>query len=331
MSNITITGGSGFIGTRLVSDLLKLGHKIEIIDVRRSNRYPAFWKDVDIRDRLAVERNLPLDNIIVHLAAVHRDDVRPLSLYHETNVDGTQNVCDAARKVGTKQIIFTSSVAVYGFTEPGTAEDGLIRPFNEYGKTKYLAEEILIDWQKEEPEDRALTIVRPTVVFGEGNRGNVYNLLKQIHSGRFMMIGRGQNVKSMAYVGNVTAFLAHCVSFPPGIHLFNYVDKPDLTMNELVTLVRAKLHNRTDVGVRLPSAIRYLGGKMADVVSRITGKKLPLSTIRIKKFLSDTAFGSKVHNLPEFNAPVSLYEGIERTLEYEFIHPSSGDEVFYTE
>ena len=54
-----------------------------------------------------------------------------------------------------------------------------------------------------------MTIIRPTVIFGEKNRGNVYNLLKQIASGKFLMIGKGQNRKSMAYVGNVVAFIKY--------------------------------------------------------------------------------------------------------------------------
>ena len=63
-------------------------------------------------------------------------------------------------------------------------------------------------------------IVRPTVVFGEGNRGNVYNLLRDISSGNISWVDL-ENRKSMAYVGNVAAFLVRCVSFDTGIHIFN--------------------------------------------------------------------------------------------------------------
>ena len=64
------------------------------------------------------------------------------------------------------------------------------------------------DWQSEDPENRTLIIVRPTVIFGEGNRGNVYNLLNQVASRRFVMFGNGKNIKSMAYVENIAAFLS---------------------------------------------------------------------------------------------------------------------------
>lgn len=90
---------------------------------------------------------------IVHLAAEHRDDVHPKSLYDTVNVEGTKNVCTVAKEKKINTIIFTSSVAVYGFAPMGTNEVGTIKPFNDYGRTKYEAECILKEWQKEAPND----------------------------------------------------------------------------------------------------------------------------------------------------------------------------------
>jgi nucleoside-diphosphate-sugar epimerase len=103
-----------------------------------------------------------------------------------------------AEEKGIKTIVFTSSVAIYGFAPLGTDESGEINYFNDYGRTKYEAELVYKAWYEKDPENRKLVIVRPTVVFDEQNRGNVYNLLRQIASGKFMMIGNGENRKSMA-------------------------------------------------------------------------------------------------------------------------------------
>ena len=100
------------------------------------------------------------------------------SLYDEVNVEGARNICAIAREKGIKTIVFTSTVAVYGFAPIGTNECGEIAPFNDYGRTKYEAEQVFKAWQAENPEKRTLIIIRPTVVFGEQNRGNVYNLLR---------------------------------------------------------------------------------------------------------------------------------------------------------
>ena len=85
---------------------------------------------------------------------------------------------------------------------------------------------------KKDPQNRSLVIIRPTAVFGEENRGNVYNLLKQINSKNFIMIGNGKNKKSIAYVRNVADFIIFSTKLNSGIHIYNYIDKPDLTMNE---------------------------------------------------------------------------------------------------
>ena len=97
---------------------------------------------------------------------------------------------------GINKIVFTSTVAVYGFAKPGTDESGVINPFNEYGQQNLKLKKnlVAIFW------NNSLIIVRPTVIFGEGNRGNVFNLLNQIYSGQFLMVGNGRNKKSMAYV-----------------------------------------------------------------------------------------------------------------------------------
>ena len=144
-------------------------------------------------------------DIVVNLAEVHRDDVRDKTEYKRTNVGGAKNVATVCEKKGINEIVFTNSVAGQGFAKPGTDESDKIQPFNEYRKTKFEAEEKLRMWQ--EINDNSLIINRPTVIFGNCNRGNVFNLLNQIASGKFLMIGRGENKKSMAYIGNVDAFL----------------------------------------------------------------------------------------------------------------------------
>ena len=104
--------------------------------------------------------------MVVNLAAVHRDDVRDKSEYQRTNIDGAENVALVCKEKGIKKIVFTSTVAVYGFAEPGTDESGAINPFNEYGRTKFEAEEKLRKWDGK--GENSLIIVRPTVIFGEG-------------------------------------------------------------------------------------------------------------------------------------------------------------------
>lgn len=327
--DIFIIGGAGFIGSKLASLLIQKEKNFLIGDIATKN-------DVKNLLELDLESSKSLDQIagssvIINLAAIHRDDIRPLSRYDDINVQGSINVCEAARRHGINKIIFTSSVAIYGFAQANTDEHGEPNYFNDYGRTKFLAEQIYKDWQAEDPENRMLVIIRPTVIFGEGNRGNVYNLLKQIASKRFVMFGDGKNKKSMAYVDNVAAFLEYSLSFKPGLHIYNYIDKPDFDMNSLVSEVRKKLFGKNNIGYfRLPAFLGITIGYIADLIAQLTHKKLAISSIRVKKFLSTSQFSSSISETG-FIAPVSLKDGLDRTISYEFLEDNSDKQTFKTE
>lgn len=323
-----IIGGAGFVGTRLAARFDRLVSGYLICDINLKNRSNNITY-LDVEDTKSLDQLSGFESII-NLAAVHRDDVRPLSRYDDVNVQGAANVCDAARKYNINKIIFTSSVAIYGFAPINTDESGKPNYFNDYGRTKFLAENIYKEWQAENPLERTLVIIRPTVIFGEGNRGNVYNLLKQIASRRFVMFGNGNNRKSMAYVENVAAFIEHSLSFKKGLHIYNYIDKPDLDMNALISETRKNLFSKNNVGVRLPAFLGIFIGLLADIATQIIKRPLPVSSIRVKKFMSTSQFSSSA-NTTGFVAPISLEEGLKNTLCYEFIEDNSSHTTFDTE
>lgn len=173
-------------------------------------------------------------------------------------------------------------------------------------------------------------IIRPTVVFGEQNRGNVYNLLRQIASGRFVMVGSGENRKSMAYVENVAAFIEYCISFKPGVHVYNFADKPDFTMNQLVGSVKRILGQDEKIGFRLPYGVGYAIGKVFDLVAGITGKRLSISSIRVKKFCANSVYNTAI-GVTGFLPPVSLAQALEQTIRHEFIEKHDDEPIFFSE
>ena len=310
---ICIIGGDGFVGSVLKNRLRASNIECLVADIEPRSSDSVY---VNVEDPTTLTCVEGCDTVI-HLAAEHRDNVTPVSRYMDVNVIGAENLCNAARSAGVKQIVFTSSVAVYGFAPYGTSETGELNPFNEYGRTKLLAEEVFRRWRDEDPAHRSLVIVRPTVIFGEGNRGNVYNLINQIASKRFAMIGSGQNVKSMAYVQNVAAFLEFTTNFGPGFHLYNYVDGPDISVNELVSIVRFKLFRKSGVGVRVPVSLGLLVGALFDGLSALTGRTYPISKIRVKKFTADSKFSSDARR-SGFQAPYTIKEAFIKTIEHDF-------------
>jgi nucleoside-diphosphate-sugar epimerase len=327
---ITIVGGSGFIGTNLCSSLHSSKTPFHILDKVSSPLFDEYATLLNICEKEKISQNLRGDAII-HLAAEHRDNVKPTSLYNDVNVEGTKNICRAATLCGINRIIFTSSVAVYGAVDAATGEDGKISPFNEYGRTKLEAEQVLKEWVMEDAEKRSVTVVRPAVIFGPGNRGNVYNLLRQVANKKFIMVGSGSNIKSMAYVENVVSFLLYCLNFGPGFRIFNYVDEPAQSMNDLLSFIKNCLFRDPHVGIKVPLQLGLLGGYLADAVAAATNTNLPISSIRVRKFCSNTHFTSLAHSFTDFHAPKSLLDGLRHTIESEFLSDEPCHPIFFTE
>lgn len=328
IKKIGIIGGSGFLGSSLSTLLDDSNVKYCSFDIDSSNNNEK-KKFLDIEDQESLSQLNDI-NTLINLAAIHRDDVRPISRYDDVNVDGAKNICSAAREHNITKIIFTSSVAIYGFAPANTDESGKPNYFNDYGRTKYLAEKIYKDWYSEDKKNRTLVIIRPTVIFGEGNRGNVYNLLRQIASKRFAMIGNGKNKKSMAYVGNVAAFIKYTLDYDSGLHIYNYVDKPDFDMNKLVSLTRQTLFKKKNVGMRVPIFFGLIIGLIADFISKISGKNLPISSIRVRKFSATTQFETSIKTT-DFEAPYELDDALVKTIKYEFLEDNSNKKTFDTE
>ena len=330
MKNVLMIGASGFVGTRLI-DNTKNDFKLKNFDKRQSPFFPEITTLGDVRNQTELDQALSGQEAVVLLAAEHRDDVSPTSLYYDVNVQGTKNVLETMNKNGVKSIIFTSSVAVYGLNKDNPTEQHPTDPFNHYGKSKWQAEEVLRAWYNKDPENRSLTIIRPTVIFGERNRGNVYNLLKQIASGKFVMVGKGINYKSMAYVGNIVAFIKYQLqNIKPGYQVYNYIDKPDMNMNELVTQVEKSLSKRIPA-THFPYWLGMLGGIGFDILSKLTGKKFAVSAVRVKKFCATTQFDATKAHANGFKAPFSLAEGLHNTLQYEFVNENHDGIIFESE
>lgn len=327
-SKILVIGGSGFVGSRLLMKFDK--DSCVNLDKQQSPFFQEITSIKDIRDVENLDTYFEGIDKVVLLAAEHRDDITPKSLYYEVNVRGTKNVLNAMELHNVKNIVFTSSVAVYGLNKDNPNERHEVDPFNHYGKSKWEAEKIIKDWFDKDPRNKSVTIIRPTVIFGEQNRGNVYNLLRQISSGKFLMVGQGDNKKSMAYVGNVVAFIKNRLdASQKGYNVYNYADNPDFTMNDLVQQVERSLSKKIP-SFRIPFFIGMIIGYFIDILSLISGKRFAISSVRIKKFCATTQFDStKAHEV--FNAPYSLIQGLDLTLKHEFLKKNKDRIVFYSE
>ena len=323
---VLVIGGSGFVGSRLI-DLIG---KNNCLNIDKSESY--FYNEITTIGNITNPDQIIIDKrvkVVVLLAAEHADNISPKSLYYDVNVTGTINVLKKMETMNIKNLVFTSSVAVYGLNKNNPDESHEVDPFNDYGKSKLMAEKEILKWYQKDTT-RNISIVRPTVIFGERNRGNVYNLINQIASGNFAMVGNGNNKKSMAYVGNICEFLNFLIeNKKSGYNIYNYSDKPDYTMNRLVKLIEGKM-DISIIKFKIPYHFGMIIGYLIDFISYVFKLKFKISSIRIKKFCATTQYNSTLaHKI--FNPPESLEEGLNKTLKFEFIESNDNDILFYSE
>ncbi|QQT25889.1 NAD-dependent epimerase/dehydratase family protein [Sphingobacterium spiritivorum] len=315
---IVIVGGSGFVGTQLIDLLVETtAYELVNIDKQESKKHADITYVGNVLNRTLLCNRLSGADLVILLAAEHRDDVTPVSLYYDVNVQGMKNILDAMQANGIKRILFTSSVAIYGLDKNNPDESFDAAPFNHYGKSKWAAEQVLQEWYTSH-KDWNINIIRPTVIFGEGNRGNVYHLLHQIATGKFRMIGKGNNQKSMSYIGNVIAFIRFLAEEKKqGYNVYNYVDKPDFTTQDLVYHT-GRILNKNIPATHIPYWLGMLGGYGFDVLAWVTRRKLTISSVRVRKFCAVTQYDSSKAMSSGFVPPYTMEEGLKRMLDEEF-------------
>ena len=323
-----LTGGSGFIGAYFHRDLAAAGHDrvtLDLIDPSGQAAQTPFVRG-DVRDpdacRRALEDHGPID-VVVHLAAAHHDFGIERETYFSVNEHGTRTLTEAMDAAGVRNIVFYSTVAVYGSAPAPITEETPPAPESPYGESKLAGEKVLEEWVAKGDGRRAL-VIRPTVTFGPNNFANMYSLIRQIYSGKYLQFGEANNYKSLSYVENIVAatieLMQRPIAFegePAGseirpFEVFNYIDKPDLTSGGIAKAILESL-GRKPKPLTIPYALGYAMGLPFDVVIKLTGKNLPISTARIHKlFQAQTKFESDKVFATGFVPPVSLREGIER-------------------
>src|SRR6185312_6091007 len=160
-------------------------------------------------------------------------------------------------------------------------------PESPYGRTKLLAEGAVEEWARMDGR-RAVIIIRPTVVFGPYNRANMFRLIEAVAKRRYMGVGDGRNIKSRAYVENLTSAATFLIDqMGAGVETFNYADSPHLATLDLVQHIAGALGVRVP-GVRIPKSVALMCALPFDAVARVTGRDLPLTAKRIKKFSDST-------------------------------------------
>lgn len=305
MGTAVIFGGTGFIGTHLAQDLLAQDRHaaIVLVDIRpprdagyarclqeglRSGRIQYVAHDV----RAPLPEDLcagPIDTIY-NLAAIHREPGHEPREYFETNLPGAEAVCAWAARRGCRRMVFTSSISPYGPSEDAKNEFSVPVPETAYGSSKLAAEKIHLGWQGADAE-RKLLIVRPGVVFGPGEQGNVTRLLRSLVRGYFVYMGNRTTRKAAGYVKELCSVLQFGLETLEREDrrslLMNFTLDPAPTLEEFVTAIQTVAGIRRPIPA-VPRRVLLAASYPVSGVADMLGIRQPVNPMRVRKLFRST-------------------------------------------
>ncbi len=289
MENIFITGAGGFIGKNII-EYFKSNYQFKIF-----NKEESIFIQSDI---------------VVHLAGKAHDlkNVSDASEYYTVNTELTKKIFDAFLLSNAQVFITLSSVkAVADTLESQLTEDHFPNPITHYGKSKLLAEQYILS--KSIPQGKRVYILRPCMIHGPGNKGNLNLLYKIVSKGFPWPLGAFENKRSFCSIDNlcfVIKELINNVAIPSGV--YNVADDEPLATNDLVKLIAESQEKKFHIW-NVPKSFIKLLSKMGDFL------KLQLNSGRLNK-LTETYIVSNNKIITAINKPLPLSakEGLLKTL-----------------
>jgi nucleoside-diphosphate-sugar epimerase len=314
MNKILVTGGSGFIGTNLISKFLKEGYEVLNIDIQlpKLQEHSQFFKKIDLCDAKVLEDVIVSfnPNFVIHLAA--RTDLNGNALEdYDANIQGVKNVLESLEKLDNlERVIFASSMYVCqpGYT-PKNYDD--YKPHTVYGESKVLTEKII----KEKNPSYIWTIIRPTSIWGP-YFGEPYNLFfKIVLSHKYFHMGDKACKKTYGYIDNFIYQLLSVNSADSNdinkkTFYFGDYEAYDITSwaNEIAEYKQIKIPN-------IPYSLFKMAGIFGDCL-KLVGVKFPMTSFRLRNMTTDNVFDlSEIKKIaPEL--PVSRKDGTKTTIDW---------------
>ena len=315
---ILITGSTGFVGSRLMWFLEEKGHEVFGMDISghclREKHPKTLLGYVRNIEDYAPFSKIGID-MIIHCAASKHDFGVSKEEYYSNNEFGTEVVMKFAVEENIKKIIYFSTVSAYGHKAVPCGEDGPLYPDNEYGKSKLAGERVIENF---EAKDKSLEIffLRPSIIYGPNNFANMYNLIAMQNRKLWVTIGDGSHIKSMVSLENLIDMVYWCFDrFKPGIQIYNTLDKPYITVKELMKIIAS--HK----GFSMPTIQVHLGfvifiGKIFDVIAKILKKDLSINSDRMRKFATSTEYYSEKIREDGYVQQHSIEKEISSTIEW---------------
>jgi nucleoside-diphosphate-sugar epimerase len=245
MSRILVTGATGFLGSAVVRQLQQAGCAVRATGRQAKHHSSLDYWPADLRESTTLPEMLEGVSCIIHCAGLaHQFDSSPKQdwRFQGINCEATERLARVAAAKGVKRFVFVSSVSVYG--PAGNSglrnEDAVPIPSGPYAKSKRLAEIGLLRIASE--TDLQVLILRMATLYGEGDPGNLGRLMKSIQRGRFLMIGPGENKKSLIHRDDAARACVRAALIPTDrpVGIWNVTGEP-CSMKDIVHGISAAL------------------------------------------------------------------------------------------
>jgi dihydroflavonol-4-reductase len=325
---IFLTGGSGFIGSRLAPLAVQAGHAVTVVTPintpAEQSRCDALTKAgiklviAPLEDSAVIARELQGQDAVIHLAAAQHEAEQPESYFHRVNVDGTRSLLELAAKAGVRRFVHGSTIGVYGSAAAGSLdEESPLAPDNPYGRTKAAAEKVVREFVSP-PPGSALewAIVRISETYGPGDM-RLLKLFRGIKKGRFPVIGDGQNLHQLIYVDDLSrGLLAACTVPTANKQTVVLAGSEKITTNDMVSAVSDAVGNTKKV-MHAPMWPFLLAAVVFESTFSPLGLKPPLHRRRLDFFKKSFSFSNaRAEKALDFRPQVGFREGARKTAEW---------------
>jgi nucleoside-diphosphate-sugar epimerase len=315
--NVLVTGGTGFTGRHLCRRLASDGYTVKTLVRNAAQAADLEQQGIeivtgDLRDRDSLRRAVEGVDVVYHIAALFRPENVTRKDMWEINVQGTQDLLDAAIAAGVGRFVHCSTSGVHGdIAKPPANEQSPYNPGDYYQESKVAGEQLVLRYMNE--GRIPLTIFRPSGIYGPGDL-RFLKLIKSIKSGRFAMIGAGDVMYHLIYIDDLIDGILLCGTRQEALgQTYILAGCDPKTVRQLVETV-ADVVQAPRPWLKIPFTPVYLASYACELVCKPLGIHPPLYRRRVGFFKHMRWFDtSKAQRELGFNPKIDVKCGIERT------------------
>jgi len=320
-----VTGATGFLGSALVTELVKRQQSVRILARDEKRARQQFGEAItiipgDITDAVQVQLVVDGATTIYHLAGRLYHPSIPAELYRQTHVEGTRLLLKACRgQTQLRRIVHVSTTGVHGVTgEVPAAEDGPFAPTNPYEATKLEGECLALKAFQE--QGLPVTVVRPGLVYGPGDL-HLLGFFISIKKGLFRVIDGGKALLHPVYIDDLVAALLLCAGRPEAVgRSYNIAGEHHVTVRELATAIAHALDRELLAG-SIPLWLANLASDIFAFMPGMKGEHAPLTRSRVKFLTNSRIYDiSRAKSELGYSPKVGLEDGMKLTAAWYYKH-----------